>query len=150
MTYGAEAPIYWYGIPPEQREQRAELSSDQCIIDNQHFFVRGRVRVPVIDGSEPFFWGVWVSLSEKNFARSSELWETPGRESEPPCFGWLSTQLAPYPDTINLKTFVHTQPIGERPLIELEATDHPLSIEQRQGITMDRVREIAELILHQL
>lgn len=149
MTYGAEAPIYWYGIPQEERDSRAQLSSDQCIIDDQHFFLRGRIKIPVIDGAEPFFWGVWVSLSGKNFARVSELWDTPGREAEPPYFGWLSTELSPYPDTVNLKTFVHTQPVGERPLIELEATDHPLAIEQRQGITMERVRQIAELILHQ-
>jgi hypothetical protein len=44
---------------------------------------------------------------------------------------------------------VHTQPIGSRPLIELEPTDHPLAIEQRQGITLARVQEIAGLLLHQ-
>lgn len=34
--------------------------------------------------------------------------------------------------------------IGLRPLIELEATDHPLSMEQRNGITVDRVRQIQD------
>jgi len=149
MTYGVDAPAYWYGIPPEERARRVELSSDQCVIDNQHFFIRGRIRVPIINSTDSFYWGVWVSLSEKNFVRATELWDKSGRETESPYFGWLSTQLSPYPDTVNLKTFVHTQPVGERPLIELEATDHPLAVEQRQGITMDRVKEIAELILHQ-
>jgi hypothetical protein len=35
-----------------------------------------------------------------------------------------------------------------RPFIELEPTDHPLAIEQRTGISWERVREIAELVLH--
>ena len=35
-----------------------------------------------------------------------------------------------------------------KPFIELEATDHPLAVEQREGITMDRVREIAEALVH--
>jgi hypothetical protein len=30
----------------------------------------------------------------------------------------------------------------------LEHTDHPLAIEQRNGITMQRVQEIAECVLH--
>jgi hypothetical protein len=31
---------------------------------------------------------------------------------------------------------------------ELEPTDHPLAVEQREGITIQRVREFAELLLH--
>ncbi|MFD9541412.1 DUF2199 domain-containing protein [Streptomyces sp. NPDC060022] len=41
-------------------------------------------------------------------------------------FGWLSTELAPYSEgTSNLKTNAHTRPVGKRPVIELEPTDHP-------------------------
>jgi hypothetical protein len=92
---------------------------------------------------------VWASFSEKNFVRATDLWEKSGGETEPPYFGWLSTHLSPYADPVNLKTSVHTEPVGERPLIELEATDHPLAIEQSRGITIDRIKQIAELILHQ-
>jgi hypothetical protein len=77
-----------------------------------------------------------------------QLWETPGRETEPPYFGWLSTLLPGYPDTVQLKTNVHTRAVGRRPFIELEATDHPLAVEQREGITWDRVVEISEIVLH--
>ncbi|SFF35346.1 hypothetical protein SAMN05421541_109131 [Actinoplanes philippinensis] len=38
--------------------------------------------------------------------------------------------------------------MGRRPLIELEPSDHPLAVEQRTGITLDRVRQIAETLLH--
>jgi hypothetical protein len=31
---------------------------------------------------------------------------------------------------------------------ELEPTEHPLAVEQRTGITMERVREIAERLVH--
>jgi len=126
------------------------LSSDQCVIDDEHFFVLGRLEIPVLDADEDLFsWNVWVSLSEKNFGRMSELWETEGRENEPPYFGWLSTALPCYPETtLHLKTNVHTRPIGERPFIELEPTEHPLAIEQRNGITLKRVQEIAECALH--
>lgn len=99
--------------------------------------------------SSEFEWGVWVSLSQRNFLRMHELWHTPGRENEPPYFGWLSTEIPVYrPSTLSLKTQVHTRPVGERPLIELEPTDHPLAVEQRAGITVARVQEFAELLLH--
>lgn len=98
---------------------------------------------------EVFSWGVWVSLSRENFSRSADLWDTLGREAEKPYFGWLTTDLPVYsPTTLNLKTHVHTRPVGERPNVELEPTDHPLAVEQRAGITLDRVREIAEAVFH--
>jgi hypothetical protein len=148
LCYGAEAPVYWDAIPEAERHDRGELSSDQCIIDDEHFFILGRLLIPIHDNSEPFCWLVWVSLSERTFAHAHELWHAPGREDEPPYFGWLSTRLPCYPDTVNLKTNIHTRPVGERPLIELEPTDHPLAIEQRNGITMQRVFELAECIEH--
>jgi hypothetical protein len=40
------------------------------------------------------------------------------------------------------------EPVGQRPLVELEPTDHPLAVEQREGITIARVQEFAELLQH--
>jgi hypothetical protein len=148
FSFGADAPIYYYGIPEAERERRTSLTSDQCVIDGEHYFVRGCLDVRILDSAEIFSWGVWVSLNERNFTRMTELWNTAGRESEPPLFGWLSSRLPGYPDTTILKTQVHTRPIGERPFIELEASDHPLSVEQRSGITFARARQIAETLLH--
>lgn len=148
MSFGPLAPALYFSIPENERDTRCLLSSDQCIIDEEHFFILGRIVLPVLDGPEPFIWLAWVSLSEKNFNRAAGLWNEVGREREPPYFGWLQSAL-PYKDsTINLKTMVHTQPVGERPLIELEETGHQLAIEQRHGITTSRIREIAEAALH--
>jgi hypothetical protein len=148
LHYGAEAPLAYYDVPEDERETRTLLSSDQCVIDDKYFFIVGNIDIPILGHSENFSWDVWVSLSPKNFKRAFELWTTPGRESEPPHFGWLSTSLPGYPETLNLKTNVHTRAVGRRPFVELEPTDHPLAVEQRAGITWDRVKEIAELVLH--
>ena len=150
MHYGTEAPEIYYSLSWFRRRMRCRLTPDLCIVENQHFYILGNLEIPVTDSlnGEPFSWDVWVSLSAQNFARTTELWEQPGRESEPPYFGWLSIRLPGYPDTLNLKTMVHTREVGQRPYIELEPTDHPLAVEQRTGITMARVQEIAELVLH--
>lgn len=150
MHYRDPAPALWFLIPEADREQRCLLSSDQCVVDGEHCFIVGNLELPVIGMDELFSWDVWVSLSRRNFERAVDLWEQPGREAEPPYFGWLSTSLPCYPDTLHLKTHVHTREIGRKPWVELEQTDHPLAVEQRQGITLNRVQEIAEFILHGL
>src|SRR6185369_9048794 len=63
-------------------------------------------------------------------------------------FGWLNTRLRFYPDTLNPKTMVHLRSGYLRPRVEVEPTDHPLAVEQRRGITLARVREIATALLH--
>jgi len=146
--YGAQAPAYW--SEDVARDPRSQLGEEQCVIEGEHFFVRGRVCLPVEGAEERFEWGVWISLSEESFLRMSELWEQRGREDEPPMFGWLSSDLPNYePSTLNLATMVYTQPVGTRPLIELEACQHPLSVEQRNGISLARVQEFAETLLHE-
>ena len=147
-SFGWDWPIQYLMVPEAERGRRVELGPDHCIIDRELYFVRGCLEIPVAGHDEPLSWGAWVSLSAQSFERCSELWLTPGRENEPPYFGWLNTFLSPYPDTINLRTRVHTRPVGQRPAIELEPTDHPLAVEQREGITFDRVRAITERVLH--
>ncbi|WP_326794012.1 DUF2199 domain-containing protein (plasmid) [Streptomyces sp. NBC_00841] len=147
MSYSTKAPDVW--DPSFESDPDSMLSSDQCVIKGQHFFIRGLIEIPVIGSQDVFSWGVWVSLSRDNFTRALEVWNTEGREAEKPYFGWLSTELALYSEgTTNLKTNAHTRPVGKRPFIELEPTDHPLAVEQRTGITQDRVREIAMAVLH--
>lgn len=149
LGYGAEAPYSWYLIPEAERDQRAVLSSDQCAIDDQEFFIAGDIDLPIIGSDQTFTWTAWVSLSRKNYERAVELWNQAGRETEPPYFGWLNMSLPTYPETLNLKTHVHTRPVGERPFFELEPTEHPLAIEQRAGVTWARIQQIAEAILHE-
>jgi hypothetical protein len=43
---------------------------------------------------------------------------------------------------------VHLRDHGQRPFIELEPTQHRLAVEQRSGITVDRVGEILSAYLH--
>lgn len=141
-------PALWYMLPESQRTSRALLSADQCVVDNEHFFVRGRIPLPVVNSDDSFIWLAWVSLSAKNFERMGELWDIEGRESEPPYFGWLQSDLPYEESTLSLKTAVHTMPLGERPAIEIKSEKHQLAIEQIRGISMARVQEIVERALH--
>ena len=141
-TLAAEAPLFYYGVPEGEREARCQLGSDTCIVDGEHFFIRGCLEIPVHRETNPFIWGVWVSLSKVNFDRFVACFEGEKRSHIGPFFGWLSAGLLGYPDTENLKMRAHLRDGGIRPVIELEPTDHPLAVEQRDGITADRVAEI--------
>ncbi|MFD9062496.1 DUF2199 domain-containing protein [Kitasatospora purpeofusca] len=146
LSYGSPAPPGWN--PRYARRRDSELTPDQYVIKGREFYVHGLIEIPVRDTGETFSWGVWASLSEPNFARTHDLWEDPAQEQEPPYFGWLVTELPVYPvSTLLIKTHVRTRAVDVRPLIELEPTDHPLAVEQREGITAERVRAFADLLL---
>jgi hypothetical protein len=146
LDYAYDAPYYWSeGL---RSDADSFLNSDFCVIKKKDFFIRCLIEVPVIGHDEPFRWGVWTSLSKSNFDKMVDLWHDPKLLDEPAYFGWLSNSIDLYPETLNLKTNVQSTDIGQRPYLLLEATEHPLSIEQRSGITLQRVREIAERSLH--
>jgi len=148
LDYAYDAPYYW--SESLRADADSFLNSDFCVIKKNDFFVRGLIELPVIGQDEPFRWGVWTSLSKSNFDRMVELWNDPKLLDEPAYFGWLSNSIDLYSDTLNLRTNVHSKGVRQRPSLLLEPTDHPLAIEQRAGITIERVREIAAHSLHQL
>ncbi|MGR8981899.1 MAG: DUF2199 domain-containing protein, partial [Gammaproteobacteria bacterium] len=113
------------------------------------YFIRTILEIPIHGIEEPFTWGVWVSLSEKSYARYVETYDNPVEGDG--FFGWLCNRLPCYPDTLALATDVHVQLGGMRPTLHLhhgDADEHPLVIDQRQGISIARAQEIAELISH--
>ncbi|NNJ28006.1 DUF2199 domain-containing protein [Alienimonas chondri] len=146
LCYGAEAP--WRALVPEEEfDRRVELNADQCVVDGKVFFLRGHVELPIIGRAETFAWSVWCSLSEDSFVHVCDRWETPDRDGDS-YFGWLCTSLPIYPETAHLKTNVRSRPPGETPLVEIQECDHPLFIEQRDGITLEQVEAIAHQLLH--
>lgn len=150
ISFGANAPLQWDLISEEERA-KSELGQEQCVIDADEqrlFFVRACLEVPIKGTASAFTWGVWVSLSEQSFLEMSDHWEDESRPSFGPYFGWLCTNIPEYPETAFLKTMVHQRPVGQRPTVELEETDHPLSVDQRNGIVMPVMEAIISKLLH--
>jgi hypothetical protein len=127
------------------------LTEDFCIIEGRDYFIRCVLLLPLLGGTDQHFgYGVWSTLSAKNFARYCDSFDSGMQDPMGPWFGWFSNRLKGYPDTLNLKCQVHPRPDRQRPAIELESTDHPLAVEQRSGITIDRLLEIYRLNGHDL
>ncbi len=140
------APDLYFSVPEVERLERTQLDDDFCTVDGEHFFIRTCLEIPIHDLEEPFLWGVWSSLSQANFERYRASFDAPDQDGK--YFSWLSSRLPWYPDTRSLKTWVHVLPGGARPLVELERTDHPLSVDFFHGISIQRAREIYEAALH--
>jgi len=146
FAYALDEPDLWRSVPEGERPYRGVLGTDSCVIDAKNYFIRGRIVIPVIGSKDPFIWGTWASVSQKSFERFGQLWDVAIRENEPPLPGQLGSDIPIYPATSDLKCNIVMKNARRRPSFELEATDHPLAIEQRNGITIDRVKEIASSV----
>ena len=142
---GADRPDQWWAIPEEERARRIQLSSETCIIDGEHYLIRGVIEVPILDYADRLGFGVWVSQKQENFQTYLDNFDS---AEIGPFFGWLCTRIAYYKqDTFLLKTMVHFRSGGLRPSIELEPSDHPLAVAQREGIGLDTAWEIVHFYL---
>lgn len=148
MCFGVDAP--WRALVPESEfDARVELTGDQCVVDDHTFFVRGHIEIPIIGQLETLAFSVWSSLSEKSFLHMCERWEDPDRGTDPPYFGWLCSPVHVYSSTIHLKVSVQSRSPGLVPIFAVEPSDHPLSQDQRNGITVERWHQIAHELLSQ-
>jgi hypothetical protein len=154
LDFSYSKPFYWRSEDQEatrwpllpsgnfDKSNKSFLDEDFCAIDDDSFFVRGIIYLPIIGAAETFRWGVWGSLSRENFETLLRMHDNPTRKELPPMFSWLSTQIPDYTDTLNLKMYTHIEELGSRPHFRLEPSDHPLALEYYHGITPVRVKEI--------
>ncbi len=146
FSFQAPAP---YLEQSEKVKNDGQLGSDLCRYsddDGLHNFIRVVLEIPINGVEEPFLWGVWVSLSEKNFNRYVETSDAPDESDR--YFGWLCNYLPFYKNTYALKTTAHPRANGQRPYIELEKSDHELSVDFYKGISIEKAKKIWALCLH--
>jgi hypothetical protein len=135
---GCAAPFHW--CDDLDRDPTSLLTEDLCIIENRDFFVHGVIEIPVHDYEHGFGWGVWVSHKRENFEIYREHFDTP---EIGPYFGWLCTEIDYFVEsTLLLKTTAHYRGDGLRPRIVVHESEHPLYLQQRDGISLAEAWEI--------
>lgn len=148
-TYGAKLPLAAFYIPKEERSKRVDAGDSDCVIDEKYFFLRGCIEIPVKGFDDVFIWGAWVSLRKEDFIEYVSCSEDSDRAALGPYYGYLSGHFLPYEeDCEDLRVILHPRENGTRPYLELEKTNHLLSIEQHGGISARRVAEIFEIMEH--
>jgi hypothetical protein len=147
LCFGSDYPDYYFSVSPDEREKRIELRESLCVVDEEHFFHRGRLTIPIIDHNENLIFNVWTSVSAENFGKRVDLWNDQNRIKEEPYFGWLQTTVPTYGDTLNIKTIAIEQEVGVIPVIKSIEDGHRLTIDQENGITYKRAVEIVDDIM---
>ncbi len=98
LDFAYDSPYYWLEehekintrvrLLPDWGKKRNKtfLDDDYCAIEDENFFVRGIIHLPIIGSAETFRWGVWGSLSRDNFEKLRETNEDRNGLTCHPCF----------------------------------------------------------------
>ncbi|HEX2031739.1 MAG TPA: DUF2199 domain-containing protein [Actinomycetota bacterium] len=105
-------------------------------------------RDPVHGREGPLRVGALGVLRPHRFRGHPRHWDGSDRHENPPYLGFLVTHLPSYPSTFGLDVLVHPGRRNERPTFHAEDKEHPLTIEQTEGITQARYEEIIATALH--
>lgn len=163
-SFGYKRPAEYFFVPEAERDARIKISDDFCRIKPPNdqpdeawdFYIRTILEIPIHGVDEPLSWGVWVTQSRESFERYMETFAQD--QTGDGSFGWLGVWMKYYDrargnePTEYLKCNVQWQGVkngkAQRPLIELQECDHPLYLDQRDGISWDRAIEIARSVMH--
>ena len=137
LCFGSEYPDYYFTVPSDERKDRVELFESLCVVDESHFFHRGRITIPILDYHENLTFNVCTAISKENFEIRNDLWNDPTRIDHGPYFGWLKTGVPTYLNTINIKTMAYETEVGYIPNIDVIEENHPLTYDQQNGITFE-------------
>jgi len=116
------------------------LDSDFCKVEHppgeMSYFVRCTLEQKVIGHDIDLDYGIWVSLSEKNFADYVAHYDD--KDYETSYFGWFCSNIPEYGKTLSIPTTVYTRKDGLRPyVVPHEDHDHPFVRDYYGGITIE-------------
>lgn len=149
-VFGPDAPDSWHDAPPAVRNSGG-LTRDQCDLEwqgREFTFIRGHIVIPIMDRpGEEFVWSVWSTLTPEDRGRIGLLWDSPDRARLAPMPGRLANALPYEPDPTGIALLVQHREPGVVPRFTVSPeSDHPLAVEQRDGITWHRVAELNQLL----
>ena len=143
MQVGFDKPDAYFAVHPDERDRRWILTAELAVLDGARFFVRGVLEIPVSGEPHPYAWGVWARVDEDH-ARALE-----GGGAEGAAFpGRLANQLPGYPQTLGLEVVVRARGAERRPALTVAGEAHPLGVEQRGGVYVERVLEMVWPVVH--
>ena len=153
-----EGPPLAYDFPPipasvgqvvgrDELEQRTRRTDDQFFLDEERFWLKGLLELPVLDAEQPLLFGVWVEVERDVLTAIERAWDTD--ELVRSRFeGTFDTIVWPYKNALGLLVGLDYHSREQRPRVVVLDAAHELGREQRDGITLERVRELAARIEH--
>lgn len=155
-THSLENSELAFGLPDEiyelteaERTARCDINSDICAIERKRFVIRGLLPLRVKGRRRKYCIGVWSEISEGAFSRIYSLWSDPNQVNEPRLSGSLANRLPLHrKNSIGLPIAIQLTGPKSRPEFYLEPADHPLYVEQANGIDGHRAVEYSDRKRH--
>ena len=136
----AATPDFWEGSEEYQPNGALRLggdflSEDFCVAGGEHFFVRCVFEIPVRGLRHRFGFGVWSTLSRKNFELYVDHFDDGAYSLKEAWSGWFGNHLKGVPaDTLNQACWVTPRRDRQRPVVEFMDDTHPLARAQIEGV----------------
>lgn len=147
LHWSAVAPSLYYDVPEEEREARCRLLEETCVIlgvgnDGEDVYcLLGDLHIDVHGLDQPLVLSTWVSVKEKTFRETRELWHEPDIVGKK-YFAWFYNGYTAFEPKTALKANIEFTRMGVRPRIVLQPTDHPISVAAYEGISRERLDEV--------
>ena len=155
-------PLGWKGQDAYEEDTALRmdgnfLSSNLCVIDGKFFAMR--MTLPIqLHGAEPivFLYTVWAGMDRLDFEAFANAYRTRKLAQDIRVSARLVNRVGGYPDSYNLTGSAFQQLDGSPPTLVIHGiqagpnNQHPLLIEQRTGIGVDRMLELFAAYNHDM
>lgn len=155
IDLAAHAPDPWRGAVTYQPNAELQLdgdflSEDFCVMGGKYFFVRCVLEIPVDGLAEKFGFGCWGTLSRHNFELYIDGFNNGDYANMGPWNSWLSNQLLDYIGDEPEACSMYPQLDRQRPVLLLADEQHPLGLDQRNGVSAEAILEIYRFYGHEV
>jgi hypothetical protein len=137
-------PDVVFALTAAEREARAVVSSDLCILDDSRFFIRCGLSVPVLGCTDGLGYGPWVEVRVRDFTRYAVHFNGSGHPAWSAAEGRLANAFPAHAQTTAGLSCMIRLPADptQRPAVEILDHDHPIAHEQIDGMSLPRAMEI--------
>ena len=130
-----------WNLSPIEKEERAQIDSDLCRLDNR-YFIRGVAYLPVNGTDHCYGWGIWAEVPQEDFFDYVENYEE-DNSTKPKFSGLVANVIPSYENTIGLELTVQLGSETQRPEFYFTDPMHLLTKEQAEGISIEKVHSFS-------
>jgi hypothetical protein len=131
-----------FGLPDEaftiaetERDKRVKATDDICVIDEQRFYLRSVLGLPLIDQApEQYHFGVWAEVGPADFKTIFELWDDPAQTEYPAFQARLGNNIPFCGQTNGLNVSLKMTGPSTRPALTVTDIESVLGQLQGKGI----------------
>lgn len=129
----------------EDIESSCRYTNDYVVCDDEYYYLRCTLSLPVHDTGRDYCLGVWAQISPNSFDRVRELWDEEEQANEHAMKGLLANSVHLNTGVEDTEITVQLTGPTSRPTVTIQDQSCSLYQEQQCGITIHRASEYSDL-----